>query len=58
MAVLLTIRAKTPISPQNVPNIRAIYQKPFKKYHKSGFTVSFMHFLRQIVLLLSQPRLA
>src|SRR2546429_2153663 len=29
--------------------------KPFKKCHTSGFTVSFMHFLSQLLLLLSQP---
>ena len=27
--------------------------KPAKKYHKSGFTVSFMHFPSQLLLLLS-----
>ena len=32
--------------------------KPAKKYHKSGFTVSFMHFPSQLLLLLSQSRLA
>ncbi len=31
---------------------------PAKKYHKSGFTVSFMHFPSQLLLLLSQFRLA
>jgi hypothetical protein len=31
--------------------------KPFKKCHKSGFTVSFMYFSSQILLLLSEPRL-
>jgi hypothetical protein len=28
------------------------FMKPFKKYHKSGFTVSFMHISYQIGLLL------
>ncbi len=32
--------------------------KPFKKCHKSGFIVSFMHFSSELLLLLSQPRLA
>src|SRR6266568_5415676 len=32
--------------------------KPAKKYHKSGFTVSFMHFPSQLLLLLSQSRLS
>ncbi len=32
--------------------------KPFKKCHKSGFIVSFMHFSSELLLLLSQPHVA